>query len=65
MLARVLLTLHNLHHYQAFFVALQSAIRLRLIMSEYRKASYILNARDGKLDDLRRVVIRGYHHPAG
>ena len=32
MLARVLLTLHNLHHYQAFFVALQSAIRLRLIM---------------------------------
>merc|ERR1711879_314579 len=47
MLARVLLTLHNLHHYQAFFVALQSAIR------------------DGQVDELRRVVLRGYHHPAG
>jgi len=47
MLARVLLTLHNLHHYQAFFVALQLAIR------------------DGQLDELRRVVMRGYHHPAG
>jgi len=47
MLARVLLTLHNLHHYHAFFVALQSAIR------------------DEQLDELRRVVIRGYHHPAG
>ena len=34
MLARVLLTLHNLHHYQAFFVALQLAIRLNLIVKE-------------------------------
>ena len=65
MLARVLLTLHNLHHYQAFFVALQSAIRLSLKINETWKTSFILNARDGQLDDLRRVVIRGYHHPAG
>ena len=34
MLARVLLTLHNLHHYQAFFVALQSAIRFKLTVWE-------------------------------
>ena len=34
MLARVLLTLHNLHHYQAFFVALQLAIRFKLTVWE-------------------------------
>ena len=25
----------------------------------------IWNVRNGQLDELRRVVIRGYHHPAG